>query len=158
MRKLVNFVTVRWKKVPFYSLFCWIKRRQFFKALKIKAYLWHISCFVLPKLSEATRTTKCIFTQCCSSVCVAVPYTLRQKHYQIWCNDPILLSDKWLVCWAIFLPFCFISNGQLVNKLVQGALCSRKPKKWISKFLCKCGNGFFIPLRFYTLSSKPCLE
>ena len=47
-------------------------------------------------------------------LCVAVPYTLRQKHYQIWCNDPILLSDKWLVCWAIFLPFCFIS------KLVMG--------------------------------------
>ena len=41
------------KKVPFYSLFCWIKRRQFFKALKIKAYLWHISCFVLPKLCDA---------------------------------------------------------------------------------------------------------
>ena len=115
--KLVNFVAVRWKKVPFYSLFCWIKRRQFFKALKIKAYLWHISCFVLPKLCDGQkRAPQNAFSLNAALLCVAVPYTLRQKHYQIWCNDPILLSDKWLVCWAIFLPFCFISNGKLLSQ------------------------------------------
>ena len=102
MRKLVNFVVVRSKKVPFYSLFCWIKRRQFFKALKIKAYLWHISCFVLPKLCDGRkRAPQNAFSLNAALLCVSL--------YPI-------LYDKSIIRFGVMIQSFCPTNGSCVGQ------------------------------------------